>query len=90
MSGCAVGLTGPRRLEEAAQAQQIIEHAQAAIDHGDIATAEAALERRWLEPRHRPWPSSDWGRFTCSKAGWPTRRTASAAPSSSTPIMSMP
>ena len=32
--------------EEAAQAQQVIEHAQAAIDHGDIAAAEAALEQQ--------------------------------------------
>jgi tetratricopeptide (TPR) repeat protein len=30
-------------VEEAAQAQQIIEHAQTAIDSGDISTAEAAL-----------------------------------------------
>jgi tetratricopeptide (TPR) repeat protein len=29
--------------EEAAQAQQIIEHAQTAIDHGDVASAELAL-----------------------------------------------
>ncbi len=29
--------------EESAQAQQIIEHAQAAVDHGDVATAEAVL-----------------------------------------------
>jgi tetratricopeptide (TPR) repeat protein len=32
--------------EEAAQAQQIIEHAQAAIDHGDVASAELALENQ--------------------------------------------
>ena len=32
--------------EEAAQAQQVIEHAQAAIDHGDVAEAEAALEQQ--------------------------------------------
>ena len=31
-------------VEEAAQAQQIIEQAQTAIDHGDIPTAEAALQ----------------------------------------------
>ena len=30
--------------EEAAQAQQIIEHAQAAIDRGDVATAEVVLQ----------------------------------------------
>jgi tetratricopeptide (TPR) repeat protein len=32
--------------EEAAQAQQIIEHAQAAVDHGDVAAAELALEEQ--------------------------------------------
>ncbi len=32
--------------EEAAQAQQVIEHAQTAIDHGDVAAAEAALEQQ--------------------------------------------
>jgi tetratricopeptide (TPR) repeat protein len=32
--------------EEAAQAQQVIEHAQAAIDRGDVAEAKAALEQQ--------------------------------------------
>jgi tetratricopeptide (TPR) repeat protein len=32
--------------EEAAQAQQIIQHAQAAIDHGDVASAELALQNQ--------------------------------------------
>ena len=55
-------------MEEAAQAQQIIEHAQTAIDQGDLPTAEQPFRRKWLErPRQRSL-SSGWEPSICSKA----------------------